>query len=108
MEIIMTAEDAPLDRPIIKIDAEGRDHTGVADIIPSLSLGVSEETVQRWKDEGKIHATTLPAGSLRRVTSEDTDRLAAEGKLYGPFPRSVAEAALKAAQAENPEPPAAA
>jgi hypothetical protein len=133
MEIIMTAEDAPLDRPMIKIDAdefeaaqhdprvtallaearpyreqvvaEGRDHTDIAGIIPNLSQGVHEETVQRWKDEGKIHATTLPAGSLLRFTSEDKDRLVAEGKLYSPFPWSVAEAALKAAQVEKLEPP---
>jgi hypothetical protein len=72
------------------------------DITPHL--GVSEETVQRWQDEGLINAKPLPKGAtLRRVTPEDLDRRAAEGTLYGPFPKSVAEAALKAAAEERPD-----
>jgi DNA-binding transcriptional MerR regulator len=66
-------------------------------------LGVSEETVQRWQDEGLINAKPLPEGAkLRRVTPEDLDRMAAEGILYGPFPESAIEAALKATVEERP------
>jgi hypothetical protein len=45
---------------------------------------------------------------LRLVTPEDVEQWAADGTLYGPISRHAAEAALKAAFEEEPEPPTAA
>ncbi len=71
------------------------------DITPHL--GVSEKIVQRWQDEDLIKPRPLPEGTrLHRATPEDLDRMAADGTLYGPFPKSIAEAALKAAVEEQP------
>lgn len=69
-------------------------------------LGVGEETIAKMQEAGLIHATTLPAGSLRKVTPEDIDRMAAEGTLYSPWPKGLIER-LAAGIEEKPEPPAA-
>jgi hypothetical protein len=68
-------------------------------------LGVSDETVARWREEGLLKGTPLPPGAtLRRVTPEDLERRAAEGTLYEPWPEGLLQR-LAASVEEKPEPP---
>lgn len=72
-------------------------------------LGVSEETIAKWHDAGLIRSVRLPSGVISKSPSrKELDQRAAEGKLYAPFPREIMEAALKACEEEQPEPPTAA
>jgi hypothetical protein len=67
------------------------------------SLGASEETVQKWKDEGLIKSTPLK-GTLRPVTEADIQRMEAEGTLYGPMPEGLLT--RLAGSMDKPEEPA--
>lgn len=68
-------------------------------------LGVSDETVARWREKGLLKGTPLPPGAtLRRVTPEDLERRAAEGTLYESWPEGLLQR-LAAGVEETPEPP---
>jgi hypothetical protein len=71
----------------------------------SQYLGVGENTIKRWEDEGLIKPIRLPKGSIRQVTRETLDHSAAEGTLYGPLPRGLID--TLAASIEEPEQPSA-
>jgi predicted site-specific integrase-resolvase len=65
----------------------------------SKYLGVSEETVQKWKEQGKINPIPLPSG-VRRATQAEVVR---GSVAYEPFPESVLRAAIESADLEKRE-----